>query len=152
MKVKSSLLVLVITTILLSGVNGMATNQTDPKIEGTWDVTVNLSDPNLPPSFSALETYNRDGGFVTSNNMPFLTRVGQGAWEKNGRQYFVKIKFFKFDPSGLPAGTISIIHTITLDSKDQYSGTGTAVFCELDGVTCQSVGFTTVGNRLNAGS
>ena len=150
MSYKRSLLALVITAILLSGGQAMATNETDNLIEGTWEVTVNLNDPNLPPSFQALETYNRDGGFVTSNNMPFLTRVGQGAWEKNGQQYSVEIKFFKFDPSGLPSGTITVTHSISLDSKNTYSGNGTAVFCELDGVTCQSVGFSSTGKRLNA--
>ena len=148
MKFKRSLLALVITAVLLSGVQAMATNETDSQIEGTWEVTVNLNDPNLPPSFQALETYNRDGGFVTSNNMPFLTRVGQGAWEKNGQQYSVKIKFFKFDSSGLPSGAITVTHSITLDSKNEYSGSGTAVFCELDGVTCQSAGFSSTGRRL----
>ena len=118
------------------------------QIVGTWEVTVNLSEPGLPPSFLALETYNLDGGLITSNNLPFLTRVGQGEWQKNGQQYTVKIKFYKFDPAGLPAGSIVVTHTISLDSKTEYSGVGTAVFCELDG-TCQSVGFTSNGRRWN---
>lgn len=147
MSFKRSLFVLVIAAILLSGVSAMGTND-DPQIEGTWETTVNLNDPNLPPSFLALETYNRDGGLITSNNMPFLTRVGQGAWEKNGQQYSVKIKFYRFDPNGLPAGTIDVTHAISLESRDEYAGVGTAQFCEPDGVTCQSVGFTTVGRRL----
>ena len=149
MNFKRNLVVLLMATILLSGVKAMATNASDPQIEGTWEVTVNLNDPNLPPSFAALETYTRDGGMITSNNMPFLTRVGQGGWEKRDQQYVVKIKFFRFDPNGLPAGTIAVTHTISLDSKNEYSGNGTAVFCELDGVTCQSVGFTSTGRRLN---
>ena len=148
MKFKGSLLLILMATILLSGVKSMATNTNDSQIEGTWEVTINLNDPNLPPSFAALETYTHEGGFVTSNNMPFLTRVGQGAWEKSGQQYLVKIKFFRFDQNGLPAGTIAVTHTINLDSRNEYSGTGTAVFCELDGVTCQSVGFTSIGRRL----
>lgn len=146
MNFKRSLVALVITMVLLSPVQA---NDFDSQIVGTWEVTVNLSDPNLPPSFLALETYNRDGGFTTSNNMPFLTRVGQGVWEKNGQQYAVKIKFFKFDPNGLPSGTITVTHSIILDSKSEYSGIGSAVFCELDGVTCQSVGFTSNGKRLS---
>ena len=148
MKFKGSLFLVLLATMLLSGVKSMATNTNDAQIEGTWEVTVNLNDPNLPPSFAALETYTHEGGFVTSNNMPFLTRVGQGSWEKSGQQYLVKIKFFKFDPNGLPSGTIAVTHTISLDSKTEYSGTGTAVFCEPDGVTCQSAGFTSIGRRL----
>jgi hypothetical protein len=87
---------------------------------------------------------------ITSNNMPFLTRVGQGAWEKVGDQYFVKIKFFKFDPSGLPSGTITVTHTVTLNGKDKYTGIGRADLCELDGTTCVGVDFDTVGRRLTA--
>lgn len=148
MKFKGSLFLVLLATILLGGVKSMATNTNDAQIEGTWEVTVNLNDPNLPPSFAALETYTHAGGLITSNNMPFLTRVGQGGWEKDGQQYLVKIKFFRFDPNGLPAGTIAVTHSISLDNRDEYSGTGTAVFCELDGVTCQSVGFTSTGRRL----
>ena len=148
MCIKRSLVVLVIAAILLSGVNAMGISD-DPQIEGTWETTVNLNDPNLPPSFLALETYNRDGGLITSNNMPFLTRVGQGSWEKNGKQYSVKIKFYMFDGTGLPTGTIKVTHAISLDGSDAYSGVGTAQFCENDGVTCQSVGFTSEGRRLN---
>ena len=150
MKFKKNLIALVVATILLSGVNAMGINGSDPLIEGTWETTVNLNDPSLPPSFKALETYNRDGGLITSNNMPFLTRVGQGEWEKNGQQYLVKIKFYRFDQNGLPAGSIIVTHTISLESKSEYLGVGTAVFCDLDGVTCQSVGFTSTGRRLSA--
>ncbi|HSE97160.1 MAG TPA: hypothetical protein VLD57_02745, partial [Blastocatellia bacterium] len=132
MNCKRTLLTLVITALLLTPVP--ATGANGRSIEGSWDVTVNLHDPNLPPSFEALETYDRGGGFITSNNMPFLTRVGQGAWDKIGpHQYFVKIRFYKFDPSGLPSGTITVTHTITLNGKDEYTGVGTAVLCELDG-------------------
>jgi len=148
MSFKTSLIILVIAVTLLSGVNAMGING-NAEIEGTWETTVNLNDPNLPPSFLALETYNRDGGLITSNNMPFLTRVGQGSWEKNGKQYSVKIKFYMFDGTGLPTGTINVTHAISLESNDAYSGTGTAQFCENDGVSCQSVGFTSVGRRLS---
>jgi hypothetical protein len=148
MNFKRSLVVVVIAAILLSGVKAMGISD-DPQLEGTWETTVNLNDPNLPPSFLALETYNHDGGMITSNNMPFLTRVGQGTWEKNGQHYSVKIKFYRFDPNGLPAGTINVTHAISLDSKSEYSGSGTAEFCEPDGETCQSAGFTSSGRRLS---
>ena len=148
MSFKRSLIVLAVAAVLLSVVTAMGIN-VNTEIDGTWETTVNLNDPNLPPSFLALETYNRDGGLITSNNMPFLTRVGQGSWEKNGKQYSVKIKFYMFDGTGLPAGTINVTHEISLEGSDAYSGVGTAQFCENDGVTCQSVGFTSVGRRLS---
>jgi hypothetical protein len=145
---KRSLVVFVIAAVLLSVVTAMGING-NAEIAGTWETTVNLNDPNLPPSFLALETYNRDGGLITSNNMPFLTRVGQGSWTKNGKQYSVKIKFYMFDGGGLPSGTINVTHEISPEGDDAYAGVGTAQFCENDGVTCQSVGFTSVGRRLN---
>jgi hypothetical protein len=149
MNFKRSLIILAIAATLLSGMTAMGLGG-DSTIEGTWETTVSLNDPNLPPSFLALETYNRDGGLITSNNMPFLTKVGQGSWEKNGQgQISVRIKFYMFDSNGLPTGTINVTHAISLESKDEYSGVGTAQFCENDGVTCQSAGFTTEGRRLN---
>ncbi|MEW6213050.1 MAG: hypothetical protein AB1631_32305 [Acidobacteriota bacterium] len=150
MNCKRTLLALVITALLLSPMQAMSAGADSRTIEGIWEVTVNLNDPNLPPSFEALETYSRGGGFITSNNMPFLTRVGQGAWEKVGNQYFVKIKFFKFDENGLHSGTITVTHTVTLNGKDEYTGAGTAVLCGPDGTTCLSVDFDTVGRRLTA--
>lgn len=95
---KRTLLALVITALLLTPLQAMGADGQGRTIEGTWEVTVNLhvpdstSIPNLPSSFESLETYGRGGGLITSNNMPFLTRVGQGAWDKIGNQYFVKIK------------------------------------------------------------
>lgn len=147
MSLKRSLVALLMTTVLLSPAESIAAG--DRQIEGTWEVTIALQDPNLPPSFEAVETYAHDGGFLTSNNMPFLTRVGQGTWQKAGQLYTVKIKFFKFEPNGLPSGTITVSHTITLESKNEYTGTGTAVFCELDGTTCQSADFNSIGKRLS---
>ena len=149
MNCKRSLLALVITALLLSPVEAMAANGNSHQIEGTWEVTVNLTDPNLPPFFEALETYTRGGGMITSNNMPFLTRAGQGAWEKAGNNYNVRIKFFKFGADGLPSGTITVTHTITLNGDDEYSGRGTAVFRELDGSSF-SVEFDTEGRRLSS--
>ena len=125
-------------------------------IEGTWEVTVNLHVPdlspipNLPSSFEALETYGRGGGLITSNNMPFLTRVGQGTWDKIGNQYFVKIKFFTFDLSGLPLGKIIVTHTVVLSGDDLYTGTGTANLCGSSETDCVTVDFDTVGRRLRA--
>jgi hypothetical protein len=150
MNYKRTLLALAIIALLLNPVQAVSGEADSHTIEGTWEVTVNLNNPNLPPSFEALETYSRSSGVITSNNMPFLTRIGQGAWQKVGNQFFVKIKFFKFDANGLPSGTITVTHTIRLNSKNEYTGTGTAVLCEADGTTCLSVAFDTEGRRLTA--
>lgn len=145
---KRTVLTLLITALLISPADAFGRPAQGHTIEGTWEVTVDLRDHTLPPFFEALETYGRGGGLITSNNMPFLTRLGQGSWERIGNGYFVKIKFFKFDPSGVPSGSITVTHTITLTSNDRYVGFGTAVFRELDGSTL-SVQFVTEGRRLS---
>jgi hypothetical protein len=156
MKCKRTLLALVIAALLLSPLESRGAGSDSRTIEGTWDVIVNLHVPdpspipNLPASFEALETYSRGGGFITSNNMPFIARVGQGAWEKLGNEYFIKIKFYTFDPIGLPSGTITVTHAVTLNGKDEYTGTGTAVICGPDGTSCVSIEFNTTGRRLTA--
>lgn len=156
MNCKRALLALLITALLITPMNAMGAAGGDRIIEGTWEVTVNLHVPdpppipNLPSSFEALETYARGGGLITSNNMPFLTRLGQGAWDKAGNQYFARIKFYTFDPSGLPSGTITVTHTVVLGSDDLYTGAGTAVLCRPDGTSCVSIEFDSVGRRLIA--
>lgn len=147
MNCKKGLLALVFAALLFSPAKAMQSSGNNHQIEGSWVVTVNLHSPDLPPFFEALETYDRGGGFITSNNMPFLTRVGQGAWVNEGKNYQVKIRFFKFDENGKPTGTIIVSHTITLNGDDEYSGTGMAVFREVDGSTF-SVEFETEGRRL----
>ena len=130
--------------------SGPADASSGPPLEGTWEVNVDLINPPpfLPEEFTALETYSRGGGMITSNNMPFVTKVGQGAWEKRGNQYSVKIKFFTFDPGGFPSGTITVTHMLTLSGKDEYTGRGSAVLCATDGTTCATAQFDTAGRRL----
>lgn len=119
-------------------------------LEGTWVVTVNLAapPPGFGPTFTALETYSRGGGLVTTNNLPPVPRPGQGAWERNGNQFAVAIQFFLFDQNGAPAGSVRVTHNITLQGSDEYSGAGEARFFALDGSLLTSVAFTTEGRRL----
>jgi hypothetical protein len=118
------------------------------RIEGTWVVTVSLSAPGFPSSFTALETYSRGGGLVTSNNLPPVPRPGQGVWEKKGNQYAVTILFFLFDQNGAPSGGVKVRHSITPDGKDRYTGVGEAEFSDLDGNLLFTVPFTTEAQRL----
>lgn len=153
---KRTLLALLITALLITPMNARGAGGEGRTIEGTWQVIVNLHVPdsfpipNLPSSFEALETYGRGGGLITSNNMAFLTRVGQGTWDKTGNQYFAKIKFFTFDPSGLPLGEIIVTHTVVLNGDDLYTGTGRASLCGPGETDCVTVDFDTVGRRLRA--
>ena len=120
-------------------------------LEGSWIVEVSISLPGLPSSFTALETYSRGGGIVTSNDLPVaaVPKPGQGEWEKNGKAYSVVIQFFTFDTTGVASGTIYVSHTITLDGKDSYSGIGQAKFYDLSGNLLLTGGFTTLGKRLS---
>ncbi|HXG67395.1 MAG TPA: hypothetical protein VNO70_19985, partial [Blastocatellia bacterium] len=107
------------------------------QLEGTWAVTVSFDSPppGFPDAFTALETYSRGGGLITSNNLPVpvVPKVGQGAWEKNGNQYSVAILFFTFDENGVHNGSIHVRHRITLEGKDAYSGEGEAEFRDVNG-------------------
>lgn len=156
MNCKRTLVALLITALLITPMNAMGAGGEGRTIEGTWEVTVNLHVPdsspipNLPSSFEALETYGRGGGLITSNNMAFLTRVGQGTWDKTANQYFVKIKFFTFDPSGSSLGKIIVTHTVVLSGDDLYTGTGTANLCGPSETDCVKVDFDSVGRRLRA--
>ncbi len=57
----------------------------DYALEGTWWVNVNFASPppGFGPNFTALETYGRGGGLVTSNNFPLHDAAAlytQHAW------------------------------------------------------------------------
>jgi hypothetical protein len=125
-------------------------NSNGQKIEGSWAVEVFLNNPPpfLPASFTALETYSRGGGIVTSNNMAAGPRLGQGAWDKGGRQFDVGILFFILDQNGAQTGTIKVSHTVTLDGRDAYSGEGVAEIYDTAGNLLASVSFISEGRRI----
>jgi hypothetical protein len=120
------------------------------ELEGTWNVTVSLIGP--PPgfgsSFTALETYARGGGLVTTNNLPPVARPGLGSWARRGRSFAVSIQFFLFDASGSPAGLIRVRHRINLDRDDEYFGEGLAQFFDAHENVLLTVPFTSHGRRL----
>ena len=148
----SSALVLVAILALLvtSARFTSAQDSSGQKIEGSWVVEVVLNNPPpfLPPSFTALETYSRGGGFVTSNNLTAGPRQGQGAWDKEGRQYEVGILFFTFDQNGAQNGSIKVRHSITLNGRDEYSGEGVAEIYDVAENLLASISFTSHGQRI----
>ena len=149
----SSALVLVAILALLVTSARFATAQDNSggqKIEGSWVVTVFLNNPPpfLPTSFTALETYSRGGGIVTSNNLAAGPRLGQGAWDKEGQQFEVGILFFILDQNGAQTGSIKVRHTVTLNGKNEYSGEGVADVCDAAGNLLASVSFTSEGRRI----
>jgi hypothetical protein len=122
----------------------------DNALEGTWIVTVNLvaPPPGFSSSFTALETYSRGGGLVTSNNLPPVPRPGQGAWKRNGNRFEVIVRFFLFDQNGAPAGSVIVEHEISLEGKNEYAGAGNARFLDPNGNLLTEVAFTTQGERV----
>ena len=123
----------IVTSLLMTTSANAATESQNP--EGTWLVEVRVSDapPGFPVPFSALETYSRGGGLVTSNNNPLVPRPGQGTWAKTSdHEYAASIVFFFFDVIGAPIGTVEIRHRFTVEG-DSYSGTGEAQFKDLNG-------------------
>ena len=119
-------------------------------IEGTWVVEVTLQNPpaGFPPSFTALETYGRGGGLVTTNNIPDGPGAGQGAWEKSGDEYAARIMFFTLDPNGVQNGSIKVSHRVSPAGDGTYSGEGLAEFCDTAGNVLFGVPFTSAGRRL----
>ena len=148
----SSALVLVAILALLvtSARFAKAQDSSGQKIEGSWVATVFLNNPPpfLPTSFTALETYSRGGSIVTSNNLAAGPRLGQGAWDKEGRQFEVGILFFILDQTGAQTGSIKVRHSVTLNGKDEYSGQGVAEIYDAAENLLASVSFTSEGRRI----
>jgi hypothetical protein len=135
---------------LLAGAASAQPNAGNGKgLEGTWEVTVNLTNPptGFPPSFKALETYSRGGGMVTSNNMSNIP-PGQGSWEKNGNRFTVTILFFTFDAGGAQTGSIKVRHNVRLNGQNNYTGAGTAEFRDASDQILFTVPFTSEGRYL----
>lgn len=123
----------IVASLMLASPANAFTGSTSP--EGAWLVEVRVNDapPGFPIPFTALETYSRGGGIVTSNNNPLIPRPGQGAWRKsNSDEYAASIIFFFFDPIGTPIGTVEVSHRFTIEG-DVYTGTGEAQFKNLLG-------------------
>jgi len=152
MKIKNivSALFLIVTAMSFVAIANthVASRDDGAQLEGTWVVTVSTSAPGFPPSFTALETYSRGGGLVTSNNLPPVPRPGQGAWEKNGDAYSVNIMFFTFDAAGAPNGSIRVRHSVSLVGKEEYEGAGVADFYDAGGNLLFSIDFTSTGERM----
>jgi hypothetical protein len=128
--------------------SGASDNSGAATLEGTWAVSVHLNNPppGLPEEFTALETYSRGGGMVTTNDIP--KGPGQGTWEKNGDGYRVTILFFTFDAGGVRNGSIRVRHNLSLKGKNDYTGRGVADIFDASGNLLVSVPFDSHGQRL----
>ncbi len=155
LKTKMLVAIAIVTSLMFVSPANAFTGSTNP--EGTWLVEVRVSDapPGFPVPFTALETYSRSGGIVTSNNNPLIPRPGQGAWTKSGSDgYTASIIFFFFDPIGTPIGTVEVTHRFTIEG-DVYTGTGEAQFKNLNGESLfpehpQPFTFASRGRRVTA--
>ena len=123
-----------------------------PQLEGTWVVEVSVPQPppGFPAAFTALETYSRGCGLVTSNDISPLRALGQGTWaQEGGKRIAAAIVFHAFGPGSEPAGTIVVSHSIRLQKGGVYSGEGRAEFLAPDGSSLGTLDFTSSGERLS---
>ena len=123
-----------------------------PQLEGTWLVEVTLASPppGFPASFTALETYSRGCGFVTSNDLGALARPGQGEWaQQGGRQFHAEIVFLNDAANGIALVTVD--HTLQLVGSRRYAGAGEAEFFDAGGNSLGVASFTTTALRLRDG-
>jgi hypothetical protein len=112
------------------------------RIEGTWDVTVNITlcdsaglptdtpVPGISP-MSALAMFAANGTFHDTNAANPATRsVGLGTWRRTGnRTYEFAFKFFRFNPAIGVIGPQIVRHTVVLARDGRsYTSRGTAEF------------------------
>ncbi len=147
----STLTLLVAATLLATPALLVAGTAAHPAsgIEGSWIVAVTLDEPppGFPPSFTALETYSRGGGMVTSNDTLLVGRPGQGAFQRRGDHVQVTITFLLVDPEVGPVGSIVADHTLEVNG-DTYTGAGQANILDADGNLLVTATFTSQGARL----
>jgi hypothetical protein len=142
---------LIFALIAIFAASSFASAQGAPNtgsLEGTWEVTVVVTAPGFPPFFTALETYGRGGGLITSNNLPPVPRPGHGVWTRIGKNYSATIRFFTFDQNGQQNGSIKVRHTVELQGRDYYEGHGEAQFYDAGGNPTGTFNFVTFGQRL----
>jgi hypothetical protein len=123
-----------------------------PKLVGSWEVTVALHIPDIPPFEIPSLVSHMPGGVTLISDASQLrpppdgapTTPFHGAWVRDGGQQFrFKAEFYQFVEAVLLKVTLREV--VTMHGPDQYTGEGTI---EVDG---SSYGVTTVATRIKAG-
>jgi hypothetical protein len=125
------------------------------RIEGTWDVQVNITDCQTGAvirSFASTVIYMQGGTLIesTSGIPQALKTPGQGVWaHSTDNKYVSRFKSFSFDPAGNYTGYTIIQSEVTLNSTgDASTSAGTAQVYTPGGVLVFTGCNTTVATRF----
>lgn len=141
---------------LVTGLGSMAHAQgVAAPIEGTWILTINRLSQGF--SFSALQSFTAGGvtlatGTADRTPPPPISPL-YGSWRRAGQNdYSVAICFFVFDSEGNAVGMIKTPETLHMVDKDNLTGSGKALACDIHGDNCVDVNspITITGKRLIA--
>jgi hypothetical protein len=124
-------------------------------IEGTWILTIDRLSQGF--SFSALQSFTAGGvtlatGTADRTPPPPISPL-YGSWRRTGHNsYSAAICFFVFDSGGNAVAMIKTPETFHLVDKDNLTGSGTALACDIHGDDCVDINspITITGRRLIA--
>lgn len=124
-------------------------------IEGTWILTIDRVSQGV--GFSALQSFTAGGvtlatGTVDRTPPPPISPL-YGSWRRTGHNSYVAvICFFVFDPAGNAVAMIKTPETFQVVDKDNLTGSGTALACDIHGDNCVDINspITITGKRLIA--
>jgi hypothetical protein len=125
-----------------------ASSDAKRSIVGSWVVhVIPAQGPGAPLPFDAYFTYNSDEGFVETD--PLAGGNGHGYWEKTSKNT-VKWRMIRplIEPNGNLAGSFDVIETITLTSKDEYTGVFAAKLLDPSGNLITTIPGETRGRRI----
>src|SRR5271169_6670305 len=121
-----------ISTILALGLAGSLTvvsAQNTQPIEGTWDVSVTVTNCQtgaLIRTVRSIQGFNHDGSFTETANT-FLRGQSVGAWSRNSLlAYGAKYWFFRYNADGTFASFARALDMITLSQDgNEFTAQGT---------------------------
>jgi hypothetical protein len=129
--------------VLLAGattnLQAQDTNASNYKIEGGWyfNVVVPPGTPG-PPSFFALDTFAKGGGWsghASTDSMAHWSGVF-GSWAQHDGRIVITAYQFIEDNSGAPMGLVILHRQMHFTSANTVQGTSSVSFCDLDGQNC----------------
>ena len=102
------------------------------QLSGTWLTTVTLANPpqGVPASFMALDTFFPSGELIASSSqvLPSTRTLAHGGWQRVGNRRFIStFTAFRFDASGVFAGTLRVRRTMTLSADGRSLNANDAV-------------------------
>jgi len=146
-----------ICTVLALGLAGSLTvvsAQNIQPIEGTWDVTVtvtNCQSGALIRTVRSIQGFNHDGSFTETANT-FLRGQSVGAWSRNSLQaYGARYWFFRYNPDGTFASIAQALDMITLSPDGhEFTAKGTIQDFNASNVSISIGCFVHSAKRLSA--